>query len=644
MSKLAFAAAITVAFMFLCVLFSGCYVGEVDSNDSIPECTAWETRDCTTSCGTWGTSTCSSSGYWGFCVPTTDEICGNNFDDNCNGAVDEGCGSCRDGDTRPCGTNTGACELGVQICSGGSWGDACVGGVSPRTETCNGVDDDCNGTSDEGCLCENGESRPCGSDVGACAFGVEICTGNAWGSCIGGVTPRAETCSNGSDDDCDGSIDEDCGVCTPWATETCTTTCGTNGTRTCSSSGEWNTCQPPVEICNGFDDNCNGVVDEGCGCVHGSTRSCGSDVGQCLSGTETCSFGSWGSCVGSVGPTTETCNGVDDNCNGTTDEGCSCTNGATRSCGSSVGICTTGTETCSGGVWGTCSGSVSPRTETCNGVDDDCDGTTDEGCSCVNGATRSCGTSTGACTTGTETCYSGSWGGCVGGIGPRTETCNGIDDNCNGSVDEGSVCTPSCVPTTEICNGVDDDCDGVVDEDALGNEFVGDEICFSFGPDMPPLATAGGATVTLAELSIFGCPGSPMSRYSSSSGTGVCMPLRSAYNCNGWGLGTYSEGDFADENNIGTWHSPSGSSYIGLRADDPRLSGTLTSASNIRVFARRPGRADLELTDRSWIVYDPSGARFSPYARYHSGERVGRIAVPVHGACALPGEYPPDLW
>jgi hypothetical protein len=59
-----------------------------------------------------------------------------------------------------------------------------------------------------------------------------------------------------------------------------------------------------------------------------------------------------------------------------------CTEGQTRSCGSSnIGICKYGTQTCINGNWGACIGSVNASTEICgNQLDDDCDGTTDENC------------------------------------------------------------------------------------------------------------------------------------------------------------------------------------------------------------------------------------------------------------------------
>ena len=73
----------------------------------------------------------------------------------------------------------GECQSGIQTCSGGKWG-ACVGEIGPTIETCNNKDDDCNGVVD------NGLNQVCGvSDIGACEYGVSICSSGVWGSCIG---------------------------------------------------------------------------------------------------------------------------------------------------------------------------------------------------------------------------------------------------------------------------------------------------------------------------------------------------------------------------------------------------------------------------------------------------------------------------
>ncbi len=73
--------------------------------------------------------------------------------------------------------------------------------------------------------------------------------------------------------------------------------------------------------------------------------------------------------------------------------------------------------------------------EICNGLDDDCDGTVDESCTCTPGSTRSCGLSVGVCTNGTQTCTGTGWTACTG-VAPSVETCNGADDDCDGFSDD----------------------------------------------------------------------------------------------------------------------------------------------------------------------------------------------------------------
>lgn len=104
-------------------------------------------------------------------------------------------------------------------------GNACMPGCGP-TESCgsgegNGLDDNCNGEVDEGCMCTAGTRRECFAgypyerNVGQCTDGSMLCQEfGTWGPCVGGVTPSDEVC-DGVDNNCSGATDEELAGCTP---------------------------------------------------------------------------------------------------------------------------------------------------------------------------------------------------------------------------------------------------------------------------------------------------------------------------------------------------------------------------------------------------------------------------------------------
>jgi hypothetical protein len=150
-----------------------------------------------------------------------------------------------------------------------------------------------------------------------------------------------------------------------------------------------------------LDDDCDGRIDEDCACVEGATQPCfggppgAAGVSSCVAGMQTCREQRFGECVAHVLPGVERClnDGVDDDCNGVIDDVPGL--GAACTVPGASGACAAGTYQCMGGSLPECAGAA-PTRETCNGVDDDCDGTVDED----EGATVTCVVCEPACAAG----------------------------------------------------------------------------------------------------------------------------------------------------------------------------------------------------------------------------------------------------
>ena len=224
------------------------------------------------------------------------------------------------------------------------------------------------------------------------------------------------------------------------------------GTETCSAAGAWGPCsvKPAAsDTCAANDDdNCNGIVNEGCPCVLGQSRSCkdAGALGQCANGTQACTgAGVWGGC--SVVPAAKdgcVTNQDDQTCNGTPNEGCTCLQGATRTCAQAglVGKCAVAgaIETCSAaGAWGDCSVTPSAADTCVAGNNDNCTGAANEGCQCINGTTKACG----ACGDGTQVCTDGktnTYGACSGAVLQPTTYYRDADGDGFGSAATATFC------------------------------------------------------------------------------------------------------------------------------------------------------------------------------------------------------------
>ncbi len=182
-------------------------------------------------------------------------------------------------------------------------------------------------------------------------------------------------------------------------------------------------------------------------CASGEQRTCYSaapstlNIGECRAGLELCTNGRWGSCSGQMVPSAENCDGKDNDCNGMIDDAvvrpCFTGNAVNRG----VGGCKDGTQTCSNGLWGACVGQVLPVVETCDGKDNDCNGQVDDG---IRSTSCNVQQAMGLCAVGALQCTQGV-PVCVSLHTPQPESCNKQDDDCDGSIDEGLSCVPSCL-------------------------------------------------------------------------------------------------------------------------------------------------------------------------------------------------------
>jgi len=417
-------------------------------------------------------------------------------DNDCDNTIDEDVTAVtvfadqdRDGYGDPNITATACAYPGGPYAANGDDCDDLNGAINPGAgdSGCDGIDNDCDGDIDEDTTSalpvyadQDGDGYGAGAPLGACATGV--INADDCDDTDPNVHPGvpADTCDNPSDADCDGQSNEDA-VDTDWYQDLdgdgwggflAVTTCSSapvQGLITQGGDCDDNTAAinpAATEVCNFADDDCDGTTDEGFTTVTATPDTDGDGYGA--AGATQFAFCVLPSGFSSTmtdcddanaavhpGVPTDLCDTFDNDCDGSVDEDQPPQQRWYDSDGDGFGVGAAVMTCSSGPPWalsdGDCddnSAAVSPvAAEVCNSIDDDCDGTVDNGLSTlwyVDVDNDGYGDPN---TLPTLSCLP---------IPGRVQDNTDCDDQ-NGGANPGV--------TTDLCDWADNDCDGSVDED-----------------------------------------------------------------------------------------------------------------------------------------------------------------------------------
>ena len=173
-------------------------------------------------------------------------------------------------------------------------------------------------------------------------------------------------------------------------------------------------------------------------------------LGPCAASAKACvnASGSWSlTCPQTVFAVSETCNGVDDNCDGTVDNGALPGVNDVCTVAGKLGVCSVSGEICQAGVL-VCLQSVFPSVEVCNSLDDNCDGSVDEG---LLNTVPNCGGCGMACSPSNLTAHCSAPGNCDGACNAGFLDCD-IDKRTNGCEINGQTDPVNCGSCAGACS------------------------------------------------------------------------------------------------------------------------------------------------------------------------------------------------
>ncbi len=448
------------------------------------------------------------------------------------------------------------------VLDGGDCDDLDSSASPGELEVCDGIDNDCDGDADEAEATDattwyadadaDGYGDADVSEVSCTAPTGYIADATDCDDTAATVSPSGTEVCDGADNDCDGDTDEtDAADASTWyadadgdgygdpeaASVACDAPADFVADATDCDDDDADVSPSATEVCDGIDNDCSGVVDEassadaatwyadadgdGYGDLGTTTPSC-DQPSDYVADDSDCDDGD-----SAISPAaTEVCDGVDNDCSGDADEATAsdATTWYVDADGDGYGDATSSEEACdqpSGSVAGAtdcddADAAIHPGAdEICDGLDNDCDSSIDEpsatdastwyadadadGYGDADVTDTACDQPSGYVADSTDCNDDAASANPVG-----TEVCDGLDNDCNGTVDDGatddatwyldddgdgfgdsassqSACTQ---PTgyvldatdcddadaavhpdsDELCDGLDNDCDGDTDE------------------------------------------------------------------------------------------------------------------------------------------------------------------------------------